>query len=84
MNRGEDAIAPTGRIVEVVTRGAEQCPALGDYALEVAREERFASEFGRESGPSIGDTNDFMAVADCHLTYGANSRVQPGRVTSRG
>ena len=63
VNRGQHAFSTAGRIVEVVACGPEQRPALGDDPLKVARQQRFANEFRREAGPTIGDTNDFVTVA---------------------
>ena len=81
---GQYSFSSARWVIEVVARGAEQRPALGNDPLEVFGEQRCPGEFGREPGPSVGDTDDLMTVAKCHLTDRANSRVQPGRVTSRG
>jgi hypothetical protein len=45
--------------------------------------ERTSGVFVRETGPAIGDADDFVTVAQGHLADGPNSRVEAGRVATR-
>jgi hypothetical protein len=53
-------------------------------AAKIGRTERSAFEVAGESGPTIRDANDLVAVAQRHFANCSNRRVQPRRVTSRG
>jgi len=80
---GQHPFATARRAVEVVARGAEQRSALGDDALEVAREEGTTGVFAGQSGPAVGDADDFVSVAQGHLADGPDGRVEAGRVATR-
>ena len=57
--------------------------ALGDDALEVARDEGTTGVLTGQSGPAVGDADDFVTVANGHLADGPNGRVESGRVATR-
>ena len=64
----QNAFAASGGIVEVVASGAQNGAALAHDVVDVAIFERSAAVFVGETGPAVRDANEFVAIAQRHVT----------------